>query len=67
MIVFIIGIILFPMPGSFGIPTMVFGLSIMLEASSRVKRLTVRLVHKNRHSSYFWRKIRDLHKRIRNP
>ncbi|MCB1985540.1 MAG: hypothetical protein KDF49_08925 [Nitrosomonas sp.] len=65
-VVFVIGVILFPLPGPFGIPTMVIGLSIMLKASNRVKRLTIRLVHKNRHSSRFWRKIRGLHKQIRN-
>ena len=66
MVVFVIGVILFPMPGPFGIPTMVIGLSIMLKASDRVKRLTIRLVHKNRHSSRFWRIIRNLHKRMGN-
>ncbi|HNP26916.1 MAG TPA: PGPGW domain-containing protein [Nitrosomonas sp.] len=65
MIIFVIGIILFPMPGPFGIPTMAVGLSIMLKASNRVKRTTISLVHKNRHSSRLWRKIRGLYKRIR--
>lgn len=66
MVIFIIGLILFPMPTPIGLPIMVIGLSIMLKASNQVKRLTVRLVHKNRHSSHFWRKIRNLHKSIRN-
>jgi len=66
MLIFIIGIILFPMPGPFGMPVMTIGLSIMLKASNQVKRLTIRLVHKNNYSSRLWRKIRGAHKRIRS-
>lgn len=65
MIIFVLGLMLFPLPGPFGIPTMTIGLSIMLKASNRVKRLTLRLVHRNRHSSRIWRNTRSLFKRFR--
>ncbi|SFK61273.1 hypothetical protein SAMN05216302_101087 [Nitrosomonas aestuarii] len=65
IIIFVMGIILFPMPGPFGIPTMAVGFSIMLKTSDRIKRTTIRLVHKNRHSSRLWRRMRGLYKRIR--
>ena len=65
MIIFILGLVLFPMPGPFGIPTMAIGLTIMLKASDRVKRIVIRLVHKNKHSSQIWRSTRKLFKRLR--
>lgn len=67
MIIFVLGIMLFLFPGPFGIPTMAIGLSIMLKASNTVKRLTLRLVHKNRHSSRIWYSMRSLYKRLRKP
>lgn len=65
-IIFIIGLILFPMPVPLGIPTMIIGLSIILKGSNRAKRLVISFIKKNRYSNQFWRKTRDLHKRIRN-
>jgi hypothetical protein len=65
MVIFVLGMLLFPLPGPFGIPTMAIGLSIMLKASNRVKRLTLRLVHRNRHSSRIWQRMRSLYKRFR--
>lgn len=65
-IIFIIGLILFPMPVPLGIPTMIIGLSIILKGSNRAKRLTINLIKKNRYSNQLWRKTRDLQKRIRN-
>ena len=66
MIIFIIGLILFPMPAPLGLPVMAIGLSIMLKASNQVKRFTIRLVRKNSHSNHLWRKVRHLSKRNRN-
>ena len=65
-IIFIIGLILFPMPVSLGIPIMILGLSIILKGSNKAKRLVINLIKKNRYSNQLWRKTRDLHKRIRN-
>lgn len=42
MIVFIIGVILFPVPLPLGLPTMLIGLAIMFKASDRVKRKVIR-------------------------
>ncbi len=67
MIIFLLGIMLFLVPGPFGIPTMAIGLSIMLKASNTVKRLTLRLVRRNRHSSRLWYRMRNLYKRFRKP
>lgn len=65
-IIFIIGLILFPMPVPLGIPIMIIGLSIILKGSNRVKRLAINLIKRNRYSNQLWRKTRDLHKHIRN-
>jgi hypothetical protein len=65
MTIFVLGVMLFPLPGPFGIPTMAIGLSIMLKASNKVKRLTLRLVHRNRHSSRIWHSMRSLYKLLR--
>ncbi len=66
-VIFIIGLILFPMPVPLGIPVMIIGLSIILKASNRAKRLAISLFKKNRYSHQLWRKTRNLHKRNRNP
>ena len=65
-IIFIIGLILFPMPVPLGIPIMIIGLRIILKGSNKAKRLVINLIKKNRYSNQLWRKTRDLHKRIRN-
>ena len=65
-IIFIIGLILFPMPVPLGIPIMIIGLSIILKGSNKAKRLVINLIKKKRYSNQLWRKTRDLHKRIRN-
>lgn len=65
-IIFIIGLILFPMPVPLGIPIMIIGLSIILKGSNRAKRLAINLIKRNRYSNQLWRKTRDLHKHIRN-
>lgn len=66
MIIFFIGIILFPMPAPLGLPIMAIGLSIMLKASNQIKRFTIRLVRKNNYSNDLWRKVRRLSKGNRN-
>lgn len=63
--IFVIGMILFPMPVPLGLPIMIIGLSIILKTSNQAKRVIIRLFNKNQHSSLLWRKTRDLHKRIR--
>ncbi|MGR9046211.1 MAG: hypothetical protein ACU83N_13010 [Gammaproteobacteria bacterium] len=64
-IIFVAGMILFPLPVPLGLPTMIIGLSIMLKASHKVKRIMIKLFKKNRHSEQAWRKGRALHRRIR--
>lgn len=64
-IIFVAGMILFPLPVPLGLPTMIIGLSIMLKASHKVKRIMIKLFNKNRHSKQVWRKGRALHRRIR--
>ena len=67
LIIFLLGIILFPLPGPFGIPTMMIGMTIMLKASNKVKRIVLRLAHRNNHSSQIWLKMRRKHQRMRKP
>lgn len=64
-IIFIVGLILFPLPVPFGLPTMVIGLSIMLKASARTRRVVVSLVRKNQYSSSLWQKTRHLQRKYR--
>lgn len=56
--VFIVGMILFPLPVPFGLPTMIFGLSLMFKASDKVKRSTIRLINKHPYSQSVWQKFR---------
>lgn len=67
MLIFAVGSVLFFLPGPFGLPTMAIGLTIMLKASDKVKRLTLRLVHRYPYSSRLWRKIRLKLKYFRQP
>jgi len=46
-IVFIIGMVLFPLPVPLGLPVMVIGLAIMFKASNNIKRKLIRLLKKN--------------------
>jgi len=57
-LVFVIGMILFPLPVPLGLPTMILGLGIMFKASNKVKRLVIRLSNKNPYSQKVWQKIR---------
>lgn len=59
-VVFVIGMILFPLPVPFGLPTMIVGLSIMLKASNDVKRLIIRLFKLHPQTEKLWRKTRAL-------
>ncbi|MBE0469454.1 MAG: hypothetical protein IBX55_08130 [Methyloprofundus sp.] len=58
-IIFVIGMILFPLPVPFGLPTMVVGLAIMFKASNKVKRRVIKLFDKNQHSRKAWQKAKD--------
>lgn len=58
-IIFVIGMILFPLPVPFGLPTMIVGLAIMFKASNEVKRRVIKLFDKNRHTRKAWQKARD--------
>ena len=62
-IVFVIGMILFPLPVPFGLPTMVTGLAIMFKASNKVKRFTLRCLDKNQHTRKLWQRIREYRSR----
>ena len=56
--VFIVGLILFPLPVPLGLPTMIVGLSLMFKASDKVKRTTIRLFNKHPYSYSVWQKFR---------
>ncbi len=64
-VVFVIGMILFPLPVPFGLPVMIIGLAIMFKASNQVKRKVIRLADKHPRSREVWQKIRKhrLHKK----
>ncbi|MEF3076783.1 hypothetical protein V2P20_17290 [Methylobacter sp. Wu1] len=59
-VVFVVGMILFPLPVPFGLPTMIVGLSIMLKASNDVKRLIIRLFKLHPRTEKLWRNARSL-------
>ncbi|WP_231383617.1 hypothetical protein [Methylobacter luteus] len=59
-VVFVVGMILFPLPVPFGLPTMIVGLSIMLKASNDVKRLIIRLFKLHPRTEKLWRNVRAL-------
>jgi len=61
--VFFIGMILFPLPVPFGLPTMIVGLAIMFKASNKVKRKVIRLSDKHPYSRQLWQKIREIRRR----
>ncbi len=46
---FIIGMILTPLPIPFGVPIMLLGLFILIKSSFKSKRWAVSLINKNRH------------------
>ena len=56
-IIFVIGLILFPLPVPFGLPTMILGLAIMFKASNKVKRKVIRLLDKNHLTRKLWKKL----------
>lgn len=58
-VIFLVGMILFPLPVPFGLPTMIVGLAIMFKASYKVKRTVIRLSDKNLHSRRVWQKVRS--------
>ena len=62
-IIFVIGVILFPLPVPFGLPTMIVGLTIMFKASDKVKRITIRCLDKNQHTRKLWLRIREYRRR----
>ena len=64
-IIFIIGVILFPLPIPFGLPTMIVGLAIMFKASNKVKRRAIKLFDKNKHTRNAWQKARDYRRKKR--
>ncbi len=57
-IIFVIGMILFPLPVPFGLPTMILGLAIMFKASNKVKRRVIKLLDKNQHTRKAWQKVK---------
>jgi len=58
-IVFIVGVILFPLPVPFGLPTMIVSLVILFKASDRMKRKIIRSANKNRYTRKVWLKLRS--------
>jgi len=57
-VVFIVGLILFPLPVPFGLPTMMVGLVILFKASDRMKRRIIRGANKNIYTRKLWLKLR---------
>lgn len=62
-LIFVIGMILFPLPVPFGLPAMIVGLAIMFKASNKVKRSVIRLSEKNQHTRKPWQKVRNYRRR----
>jgi hypothetical protein len=62
-IIFVIGMILFPLPVPFGLPTMIVGLAIMFRASDKVKRRVIRWTDKNHHTRMAWLRFKDYRRR----
>lgn len=56
--IFIIGVILFPIPVPLGLPTMLIGLAVMFKASNRVKRLVIRTSIKYHYTNKLWQQIK---------
>lgn len=65
-IIFVIGMILFPLPVPFGLPTMIIGLAIMFKASNKVKRRVIKLFDKNPYTRKAWQKARDYRRLKKN-
>lgn len=57
--IFVIGMILFPLPVPFGLPIMIMGLAIMFKASNKVKRRVIKLLGKNQRTRQAWQKVKD--------
>ena len=62
-IIFVIGMILFPLPVPFGLPTMIIGAAIMFKASDKVKRKMIRWSDKNKHTRKLWQGVRVYRRR----
>ena len=61
-ITFLVGMVLFPLPVPFGLPTMLIGLAIMFKASNKVKRIVIRMSDKNKHTRKAWQKVKTYRK-----
>ncbi len=62
-LLFLIGMVLFPLPVPFGAPTMLIGLILMFKASNRVKRRFIRLFKKHPFSHKAWLSVRQWRKK----
>lgn len=62
-ILFVIGMILFPLPVPFGLPVMIIALAILFKASYKVKRSVIRLTDKNTYTRNVWLKVREYQRR----
>ncbi len=58
-VIFMVGVILFPLPVPLGLPTMIIGLVILFKASDRMKRKIIRSANKNRYTRKVWLKLRS--------
>ncbi len=63
ILVFVIGMILFPLPVPFGLPIMIVGMAIMFKASDRFKRKVVRWSWNNVYARIVWSKFKDYRKK----
>ena len=65
-ILFVTGMILFPLPVPFGLPVMMISLAMMLKASFKVKRIVIHLSDKNESTRKTWQITRNLLRRKKN-
>jgi hypothetical protein len=66
-VIFIIGMILFPLPVPFGLPTMLVGLAIMLKASNKVKKVLIIWSAKHPLSRQLWQAFKTYRRRKKSP
>ncbi len=65
-VIFIIGMILFPLPVPFGLPTMLVGLAILLKASTKVKKVLIVWLDKHPFSRQLWQRFKTYRRRKRS-
>ncbi len=62
-LIFLIGMITFPMPVPIGLPLMIIGMTIMLRTSPTARKKFIKLARRNPHTHKVWRRARSYRKR----